>query len=561
MNSYQAWFGEGRELSLLRMLGLFDRPTDERAFRALLGGRVIPGLTESLTNLSAVDWQTILSRLRRAKLLSGEDPHEPQHLDTHPLVREYFGEQLRTERPKAWKECNRRLFHYCATLAAPQPETAREMEPLFLAVACGCKAGLFRAALHEVYIPRIQRGEASFAANVLGVRGALLSVLIQFFENESWSSPVATGGRSQALSTEDRLFILMQSALYLTATQGMGATEARICYERAESLCHSLKRPDLLYVALMGQWRYSFVTDKLPATRQVAQRIYELAQKLGEAAFLMGAYQALAITRYYLGQFESARSAAMTGVELWRSGRSKTRVEDAHPPAVVCLCFQALADWHLGETKACYETMTEAVRLARELNDNNALAVALCEAADLCHYGRDPSAAERFASELVELSTRYHFAFFLAVGEVFLGWARCALGDRDSGLRRINEGIVEYRATGSTLNLSYLLALKSEALYETDRVAEALDTLGKGMAYVNRCEERWWCAEFYRLRGIFLAALGAPESRVETAFSAALRTARGQCAVTLARRAEDTVSAYRRRKQKAGLSHRIRLAL
>jgi hypothetical protein len=42
------------------------------------------------------------------------------------------------------------------------------MEPLFLAVICGCNAGLFRDALHEVYLPRIQRGDASFAAKALG---------------------------------------------------------------------------------------------------------------------------------------------------------------------------------------------------------------------------------------------------------------------------------------------------------------------------------------------------------------------------------------------------------
>jgi hypothetical protein len=30
------WFGEGPELSVLRMLGLFDRPADEKALGALL---------------------------------------------------------------------------------------------------------------------------------------------------------------------------------------------------------------------------------------------------------------------------------------------------------------------------------------------------------------------------------------------------------------------------------------------------------------------------------------------------------------------------------------------
>jgi hypothetical protein len=36
MESYQSWFGEGPELSVLRMLGLFDRPADEKALEVLL---------------------------------------------------------------------------------------------------------------------------------------------------------------------------------------------------------------------------------------------------------------------------------------------------------------------------------------------------------------------------------------------------------------------------------------------------------------------------------------------------------------------------------------------
>ena len=115
MESYQTWLGEGPELSLLRMLGLFDRPADGRALEALLKAPAIPGLTESLTDLSPIDWRTILGRLRRARLLAGEDPHIPGQLDTHPLVREYFGEQLRSQQTDAWKECNRRLFRFRLT--------------------------------------------------------------------------------------------------------------------------------------------------------------------------------------------------------------------------------------------------------------------------------------------------------------------------------------------------------------------------------------------------------------------------------------------------------------
>jgi hypothetical protein len=129
------------------------------------------------------------------------------------------------------------------------------MEPLFSAVVCGCNAGLFREVLHEVYMPRIQRGNAHFAANVLGATGPLLSALVHFFEHGRWGSPVGTAVEEQRLTAEDQLFILMQAAAYLT-TREMGSPEARICYERAESLCQSLGSPLLLYVAPGRRWGY-----------------------------------------------------------------------------------------------------------------------------------------------------------------------------------------------------------------------------------------------------------------------------------------------------------------
>ena len=262
MESYQNWFGEGPELSFLCILGLFDRPADEKALRALLKPPAIPGLTESLTNFSPTEWRTLVARLRRARLIGPEDPHYPGNLDTHPLVREYFGEQFRSQRTGAWKECNRRLYHYYRTIAPELPDSLREMEPLFLAAVCGCNAGLFRDVLHEVYLARIQRGNASFAAKVLGARGALLSMLVHFFDHGRWDSLLEMGVEGQSLTAEDQLFILMQAALNLIATRGMGAPEARICCERAESLCHSINRPQLLYSPLIGQWCYCLMTDK-----------------------------------------------------------------------------------------------------------------------------------------------------------------------------------------------------------------------------------------------------------------------------------------------------------
>src|SRR5207244_5816797 len=98
-----------------------------------------------------------------------------------------------------------------------------------------------------------------------------------FFEHLRWDSPVEMGVGEQSLIADDQLFILAQAALYLTATRGMGAPEARICYERVESLCHSINRPFLLYTALIGKWRYFLNSDKWPAAMHIAKQVHSLA--------------------------------------------------------------------------------------------------------------------------------------------------------------------------------------------------------------------------------------------------------------------------------------------
>jgi serine/threonine protein kinase len=561
MESYQSWLGEGPELSVLRLLGLFDRPAEERALGELLKPPGIHGLTESLTDLSPTEWRTILAKLRRARLLAGEDPHNPGHLDTHPLVREYFGEQLRNQRPEAWKECNRRLYNYYRTLAPSLPETFRDMEPLFLAVICGCNAGLLREALHQVYIPRIQRGDSSFAANFLGARGALLLVLAHFFEQGRWGSPVETGVEGQSITEEDQLFIIMQAGSYLTATRGLGAPEARICYERAEPLCRFLNRPLLLSVALTGQWRYSLHTDKLAATMQIAERIHSLAQEQNDAALMIEACRALAVTLYHSGDLETAQPYLTRAVHIWRSGNVQSHMEGPQTPVIVCLCYRAGSEWHFGKIASYQATIADAISLAKELNDMNALAMVLSWAAGLAANERNLAEVERFASDLIELSTRHNFAFWLASGLLHRGWARSVSGDTAQGIAWIEQAIRDYRASGAVLGLPIFLGRKAEALYLADRTSEALEAINEAEVLAERLENRDYCARMHCLRGMFLATLGADETQIEASFCEAIRIAKEQKSVSLQKRAEATHAEYRRQKGSGSGVNWIRLPL
>jgi predicted ATPase len=113
-------------------------------------------------------------------------------------------------------------------------------------------------------------------------------------------------------------------------------------------------------------------------------------------------------------------------------------------------------------------------------------------------------------------ATRQNFPFWLAGGVILRDWARCASGNTAEGISWIEDGIRDYRATGSMLRLPYFLALKAEALHLADRTSEALEAISEA---AQRSEERWWCAELHRLHGVLLTTMGADEAQVEASFS------------------------------------------
>jgi predicted ATPase len=356
------------------------------------------------------------------------------------------------------------------------------------------------------------------------------------------------GVEGQDLTMEDQLFIITQARLYLTATRGLASPEARICCERAESLCHSLEDPSLLYSTLKGQYFYSLMTADLTATMQVAERIHSLAQKHNDAALMIGAYDCLASILYFCGDFLAAYESAVLGVEIWHSGNVQSQVEEVMRPAVVCQCYKAISQWHLGETKMCRETLSDAISLAKELNDMQGLVLALYVAGSLAHFEQNPAEVERLASDLIELSMRQNVGTWLPHGRVLRGWARSVSGDVAEGMASIEDGINEYRAAGAILALPFFHTLKAEALHLVGRTYEALAALEEGEAVVERSEARVWCAELHRLRGLFLAAVGADEAQIEASFREAISTANRQKSISLAKRAVASYSEYRSQK-------------
>jgi hypothetical protein len=212
MEAYERWFereGERghRQLAVLRLLGLFDRPASKGCLAALRKEPVIPGLTEPLVGVARREWALVLRRLSEIDLLG---VRKDDSLDTHPLLREYFAQRLRETQSEAWKAGHRRLYqHLCATKEGKQP-TLDDLQPLYQAVAHGCQAGLQQDACRKVYYDRILRGRETYGVRMLGAVGSELGAIGCFFENP-WSR------LSPALTDDAQAWLLNEAAQRLRA--------------------------------------------------------------------------------------------------------------------------------------------------------------------------------------------------------------------------------------------------------------------------------------------------------------------------------------------------------
>jgi tetratricopeptide (TPR) repeat protein len=298
--AYARWLGEGPELSILRLLGLFDRPADAGSLAALQAQPAIPGLTESLVDLSEEDWQFAVSNLRDHSLLAAADPREPETLDAHPLVRAYFAEEIETSHREAWEEGNRRLYEHLRTSAPDLPETLEALQPLYAAVVHGCRAGRQQEAFAEVYRQRIHRWSEFYSSDKLGAFGSELTALAGFFDR-LWSQPSARiTATNQAWILNEAAFVLRALGRLAEAVEPMQASlEALISEEDWKRSAVSASNLSELTLTL----------GDLPRAVAFGEQSVELADRSGDAPQRMIDRTTWADALHQAGRWEESAAA------------------------------------------------------------------------------------------------------------------------------------------------------------------------------------------------------------------------------------------------------------
>ncbi|MBF0293965.1 MAG: toll/interleukin-1 receptor domain-containing protein [Magnetococcales bacterium] len=291
----EIWLENAPERLFLQLLGLFDRPMTQELFAELVRKA---DLAKPLRGLLQRDLNGLWSGLQAAGLLQSEQAP----WDTHPLVREYFGNALKQRHPEIFRQAHRVLFDFFSASVDHQPATKAGLEPLFRAVHHGCQAGEYKKAMNDVLWERIFRGQEFFSVNNLGLFSETLAALAGFFD-PPWERVVA----SDQISESDRALLLANASFLLMSLGRMAeaVTPRRASMEMFEKLQYWKDAS----IAAQNLVELLIATGDLPEAKRVAEKGLAWAEKSGDWVQQSNGHVRMAQVWHHLGELAQSKNA------------------------------------------------------------------------------------------------------------------------------------------------------------------------------------------------------------------------------------------------------------
>jgi tetratricopeptide (TPR) repeat protein len=330
MATYAAWLERNQrsaELTILRLIGLFDRPADPDAMKALLADPQMRRFTGELEP-GGEAWNDAVDALREMGLLNREFPDQPGTLDAHPLVREHFRDQLRKDYREWWLQGNRALFAFYQTQAPERPDNSRDMNALYAAVTHGCAAGLHQQVFDDVLLKRVWRDRRiNYSTRRLGMTGSDLVALSNYFYPQQW-----TVLRTPSLAARARVLVLTNAGVRLRQLGRL--VDARDCFgavvrEIDPRAAEAEELEDASYAAaqycelLVIAGKLTGDADESEGALYNGQRAVEYANRGSDAYFSMHSRSSLAEVYFMLNDLERADALFEQAMAIERERRPR----------------------------------------------------------------------------------------------------------------------------------------------------------------------------------------------------------------------------------------------
>jgi tetratricopeptide (TPR) repeat protein len=343
---------------------------------------------------------------------------------------------------------------------------------------------------------------------------------------------------------ERELDLQMALGPALIATKRYSHSDIGRTYARAWELCQQLGDHSRGFTALRGLMLNNLNLLEMEKAQHFAEEALRVAERLGDAARLVGGHMSLGAVLYHQGKLEPALAHFRRGFEMFAPNMQFPDWPGSHP-GVVCQIYPMRISWMLGYPDWSLDQVRAAVGSAEALGRPFTLAQTLCLAAQVHIFRREPSAAADYAGRALKICEEQRIAQFHAIALVHNGWALCASSESEKGLAQIAQGVDSY---GLGTGPHFSLALQADAQLAIGKPEEALASVAAGLKAVEKTGGAAIEAELYRLKGEALLAGAGTVSEAETAIEKAIDVARRQNAKSWELRGAMSLARLRRQQ-------------
>jgi len=336
--------------------------------------------------------------------------------------------------------------------------------------------------------------------------------------------------KAATASRKRRLQLQANYGLALTYSRGVAAEETKAAATRTERLAAEVSDSAARFAVYYGQWLASLIGGQMGSARATAETYLREARKVGDLPDIASASRMLGHVRMMQGAFTEARVHLEEALRLynpaWGIEVTRSQTTDWEITARVLL---GVVSWQLGEVKRAGELIEQAKKRADESQHRVTLANAYMFATMFEVFRGEAEATLRGSETLDEIATTIHVRLYSGSAEIYRGWARARLGDREVGLDEIHRGLNKLAEQKALVSVQFGQGLLAELEAQSPTVDRALTRVDEALALAEQTEQHWTDSFLHRIRGNILLK-AAPESPApaEDAYCAAIAIAKEQ---------------------------------
>ena len=337
------------------------------------------------------------------------------------------------------------------------------------------------------------------------------------------------GVLSSTPSTPERaqqeIILRTSLARVLLAIKGY-TPEVEEAYTRALALCQGEEDIPQLFPVLRGLSSYYVYRGEFEKAAQMGERILKLAERHNDVGMLVEGHLVFGYNLAFYKNLNEGLEHLEKAIAYFDPDKTSTRrFRIGNNPGVVAFNISAFFLWMLGFPDRALERASEAVTLARKLEQPYSMAYALFHAGILHYWLRKPERVEECANGVLEIAEEHDYQVWKAVGTCLRGAALAGMGQPEKGLTLGRIGMDLYQGLNTPpVFWPLILYLQAKIYGLTGNPEQGLSLVNQIPENLNGGSGNTLLPEFFRLAGDLLLAL-APDNaaEAETWFQRALK--------------------------------------